>query len=268
MVIGTIAMIENPKTNHQITDSLHATIKHMRIHTSPWFWARGLALFLIHNFMSDVVLPVLSPASYRNNLFGQRVRDMVIAALLVNWQVAWVHIVITKSSPKDFYQQLLRWHGWTQVLPITLLDVLGRWAVFTLCVNLELLLLDAVGVADITHTLSVPGTSLRVVLLGLIPRLMEYLVSIITRIVFVRIVASRLDNDDELIVPFDPSLRSTHPEMGIVNAWKSTERALRARVWRIEGRAFVLGAGITLLGTMVSPDLGEVLFLPPLWFHA
>ena len=176
-------------------------------------------------------------------------------------------MVITKPSPKHLYQQLLGWHGWIHVLPITLLDAFGRWVVFTLSVNLELLLLDAVGAADITHSLFVPGASPKGGLVGLVPRLMEYLVSTITRIVFVRIAASRLDGDDEPIVPLDPFLRSAHPWMGIANAWRSADHALRARVWRIEGRVFVLGAGIALLGTMVSPGLGEVLFLLPLWFN-
>lgn len=267
MVIGTIAIIENPKTEHQITDSLHATIKHMRTHTSSWFWVRGLAIFLTHDFLSDAVLPVLFPEFCTNNPFGQRVRDIVIATLLVNWQVAWVHMVITKSLPKHLYQQLLDWHVWIQVFPITLLDAFGRWAAFTLIVNLELLLLDAMGAGSITHSLSVPGTSPRVVLLGLVPRLMEYLVSTVTRIVFVRIAASMLDGGNETIVPLDPSLRGTNLEMGSVNAWRGADHALRARVWKIEGRAFVLGAGIALLGTVASPSVGEFLSLPPLWFN-
>lgn len=266
MVIGTIAIIENPKTDHRITDSLHATIKHLRTHTSSWFWIRGLAIFVIHDFISDAALPALFPAFCTNNAFGQRVRDMVIATLLVNWQATWVHMVITKSSPKHLYQRLLDWNIWIQVLPITFLDALGRWAAFTLSINLELLLLDAMGTGDITHSLSVPGKSPRVVLVGLVPRLMKYLVSTITRIVFVRIAASMLDGDDESIVPLDPSLRNTHRRMGIADAWGSADRAFRARVWKIEGRAFVLGAGITLLGTVASPSLGELLFLPPLWF--
>ena len=88
MVIGTIAIIENPKAGHQVTDSLHATINHIRTHTSRWFWLRGLAIFLIHDFISDAVLPVLFPACCTNSPLGQRVCDMVIATLLVNWQVA------------------------------------------------------------------------------------------------------------------------------------------------------------------------------------
>ena len=176
-------------------------------------------------------------------------------------------MVITKPSPKHLYQQLLGWHGWIQVLPITLLDAFGRWVVFTLSVNLELLLLDALGAEDITHSLSVPGESPRVVLLALIPRLMEYLLSTVTRIVFVRIAASMLNSDDETIVSLDPSLRSTHRGMGIANAWRSADHALRARVWKIEGRAFVLGTGIILLGMVASPRLGHFLFLPPLWFN-
>lgn len=266
MVIGTIAIIENPKTDHQITDSLHATIKHLRTHTSNWFWIRGFAAFIIHDFISHAVLQELFPAFCTNNLFGQRVREMVIATLLVNWQVAWVHMVITKSLQKHLYQRLLDWHAWIQVLPITLLASFGRWVASTLSVNLELLLLYTVG-ADITHSPSVPGTSPKVVLLGLVPRLMEYLVSTVTRIVFVRIAASMLDGDDETIVPLDPSLQSTHQRMGIANAWRSADRVLRARVWKIEGRAFVLGAGIALLGTVASPSLGELFFLPPLWFN-
>ena len=266
MVIGTIAIIENPKTDHQITDAIHTTIKHLRTHTSPWSWIQGFAIFIIHDFISDAVLPVLFPASWTNNPFCQRVRDMAIATWLVNWQVAWVHMVITKPR-KHLYQRLLDWHVWIQVLPITLLASFGRWAAFTFSVNLELLLLDAVGAEDITHSLSVPGKSPRVVLLALVPRLMEYLVSTVTRIVFVRIAASMLDGNDETIVPLDPSLRSTHRGMGIANAWRSADHALCARVWKIEGRAFVLGAGIILLGTVASPHLGEFLFLPPLWFN-
>lgn len=96
---------------------------------------------------------------------------------------------------------------------------------------------------------------------------MEYLYSTITRIVFVRIATSMLDCDYEALVPFDPSLQSTNQRMGIANAWRSADRALRGRVWKIEGRAFVLGASITLLGTVASPRSGEFLFLPPLWFN-
>lgn len=86
-------------------------------------------------------------------------------------------------------------------------------------------------------------------------------------VAIVRIATSMLDCDYEALVPFDPSLQSTNQRMGIANAWRSADRALRGRVWKIEGRAFVLGASITLLGTVASPRSGEFLFLPPLWFN-
>lgn len=57
-----------------------------------------------------------------------------------------------------------------------------------------------------------------------------YLVSIVARIVFVRIAAFMLDGDNETIVPLDPSLRGTNLEMGSVNAWRGADHALCARV--------------------------------------
>lgn len=82
----------------------------------------------------------------------------------------------------------------------------------------------------------------------------------------VRTAVSMWPDDDEPLVPLDDSLKRIRC-MGVLDAWKRSDRALHAWAWRIHGRAFVVGAVLFFLGNMCILDFHEYVSLPPLWFN-
>ncbi|GAB1199533.1 hypothetical protein APSETT444_008883 [Aspergillus pseudonomiae] len=112
MLIGTLSMIEGPHGQPStagnatyITSSLRNTINHLRTHVGNSFYLRGFALVLVHDIARDTILPALLPMN-GNSPLNRDLCSLISVAALANLQVLWVHIVITRPSPKFLYQRL------------------------------------------------------------------------------------------------------------------------------------------------------------------
>lgn len=290
---GTIIIAQRANTNHHgneeaqipktppIIESIHTTVEHIRINSGRWFYMRGAKIFLLHDLVKHVVLPYLIP-TFGENAFGQLFFSVVSAVTLVSLQVAWVHAVIAKPSPVSRYRYIMRLECWTQALPVVLLEVVGRWLVFHTTLILQRELLLSVGITALhednlfdmedssSHSTPKPGTWHLILATSLIPKIAEeFLISIPARIIFVRIAASMLDDTDEPLIPLDRSLRNnSNHRVGMWDAWKSCDGALRARVFGVQVRAFVVAGIISCLMKVFCSDVREGATFALLWFNA
>lgn len=266
MLIGTLSMIEGPTSqpSNTITNSLCTTINHLRTQVGNSFYLRGFALVLIHDIARDPILPGLLPME-GNSALKRDIRSLISVALLANLQVLWVHIVITKPSRKFLFQQLPSLNCWLRVIPIALLEVILRRLAVPITLFLELYLIHALGMIDINQDLDNSQAAGHVyALAALAPRLVEFWLALPARIIFVRIAASMVPDDDELIVPLDPQLKVGAP-VGMFDAWR---RDSWARACKIQTRGFMAGAAIFILGQMVLPEFRSYVPFLPMWFNS
>ncbi|KAE8321602.1 hypothetical protein BDV39DRAFT_197484 [Aspergillus sergii] len=267
MLIGTLSMIEEgspSQPSNTVTNSLRTTVNHLRTHVGNSFYLRGFALVLIHDIARDTILPGLLPIN-GNSPFKRDIRSLISVALLANLQVLWVHLVITKPSPKFLFQQLPSLNCWLRVIPITLLEFILRRLGAPITLFVELYVIHAVGMIDIDQD---PDSSLAAghvyALAALAPKLVEFWLALPARVIFVRIAASMVPDDDELIIPLDPRLKGGAP-VGMFDAWR---RDPWARACKIQTRGFIAGTAIFLLGQMVLPEFRSYVPFLPMWFDS
>ncbi|XHG04367.1 hypothetical protein AWENTII_007640 [Aspergillus wentii] len=110
-----------------------------------------------------------------------------------------------------------------------------------------------------------PGYKLGV--LGLIPYFITSMATLPARTGLIRMAASMLPDNDQLIVPLDPRLK-THPPTGVLDAWRNLPDDTWARVWRIQARAYFLSASIFFLGKMAYPDFQRFATIPMIRFNS
>ncbi|KNG82802.1 hypothetical protein ANOM_009252 [Aspergillus nomiae NRRL 13137] len=272
MLIGTLSMIEGPHGQPSnainatyITSSLRNTINHLRTHVGNWFYLRGFALVLIHDIARDTILPALLPIN-DNSPLQRDIRSLVSAAVLATLQVLWVHIVITRPSPKSLYQRLPSLNCSLRVIPIALLECILCKLAVPITLLVELHLIEVVGKVNIDQNLDNSQAAAHVYALAAVaPTLMKFWLALPARVVLVRIAASTVPDDDELIVPLDPRLKGGGAPLGIFDAWRKDSWA---RACKIQTKGFIAGVAIFLLGQLVLPDFRSYVPFLPMWFNS
>ncbi|KAH2619362.1 hypothetical protein KXW54_009562, partial [Aspergillus fumigatus] len=177
-----------------------------------WFYLRGFFVFLLYDMIKNSILPLLLPM-HSVTPWQDKVRSAIYAAILANLQIVWVQIAFTKPSRKSFYQRLPKFLDWIRVAPLSFIEVLARWLIFSAAVSLQAAFLKAAGITDIEQDMFEPdGTHLKekaqrgleISIICIFPKLMEALVAFPARAAFIRMAASMLPDDDEPVVPLDP----------------------------------------------------------------
>ncbi|GKZ34765.1 hypothetical protein AbraIFM66950_005121 [Aspergillus brasiliensis] len=287
MIIGTITVLEAPtspecnsahrgtRESIRTTDSLRATIQCLRTHCGCWFYLRGAFIFLLHDMIKTSILPILIPIPSITP-WQEKLRSAISAAILANLQILWVHIVLTKPSPKSFYQRLpTKIWNWIRVAPLLFIEVLACWLVFSAAVSLQAEFLKAAQIADIerdmfelhgTHLEPKATRGLAISFVAIFPKLMEALVALPVRAAFIRVAAAMLPDDDEPLVPLDPKLRE-NASLGIRDAWGSFHVVSRARFWRVQAIAFIMGVVVFIVGMMLFVDFDRYAAFPIVWFN-
>ncbi|KAK9604787.1 hypothetical protein V6Z93_002738 [Aspergillus fumigatus] len=286
MIIGTITVLEGPtlesnsatqgtRVHIRTTDSLCATIRCLRTHFGSWFYLRGFFVFLLYDMIKNRILPLLLPM-HSVTPWQDKVRSAIYAAILANLQIVWVQIAFTKPSPKSFYQRLPKFSDWIRVAPLSFIEVLARWLIFSAAVSLQAAFLKAAGITDVKQDLFEPdGTHLKetaqrgleISIICIFPKLMEALVAFPARAAFIRMAASMLPDDDEPVVPLDPKVRE-NASLGILDAWKSFRMVSRARFWTVQATAFVMGVVVFIVGRIMFLNFDEYAALPIVWFNS
>ncbi|KAJ5779862.1 hypothetical protein N7457_007582 [Penicillium paradoxum] len=242
-----------------ITSKLRTAVKHLRSRAGFWSRFRGMSMFMAYAsarlFLSSWV-PV-------NSFVYQAVVQSFMGVLLATWQMAWVHIVISEPSPKRFYQRIPSYKTWIKIAPAAALQEVLIGVTFFL----PMAVANFAGWLDVSGDLEVPPivAIYRFVGVSVVPAIFAFLISIPARVIFVRVAASMLPEEDETIVPFDrsfggkvsPAITGGSGKIGLMDAWTTFDWAARVRFAKIIGKTFAMQVA---LGVITALVLGAQIF--------
>lgn len=268
--MGTLAMVEDPRqADHPsgngenspipITSSLRATIKHLHASAGRWFWLRGSFFFIGYLITTNGDLTSLIPGFDDRSWLVQTLVYLFIGVLFTNWEVTWVHAVISQPSPKSFLERLLQYRCTGAIMSAAATHtrvISAAWKCSSFLQN------AALRHFDIRHNYQNPY---QIFALALLPNTVQCIVSVAVRILFVRIAASTLPTDEPPIVPLDPNLGDQ--SVGIDGVWNTLNSPALGRAWKILKWQFAISMAITLLGEMVKPGFHEDINFPLVWFY-
>lgn len=249
---------ENGNAPEPITSKLRTTIAHLRSRAGFWSRFRGFSVYMVYG-MARGLLSVLLPLSPQN-FCAQLPLQVLLSVALANLQMAWVHIVISKPSPKRFYQRIPSWKSWVQIAPVAATVDLSVATAF----YLPLMIAQWAGgwdafVDNATSSTSPPASTMgQVWAVTVLPSIAAYLVSIPAQAVFVRVAASMLPDEDEAIVPFDrsfggrvvPAILGGSGRLSIADAWRTFDRAARARYLKVIGKVLLMEFALLITFTL------------------
>ncbi|KAI9373441.1 hypothetical protein BJX61DRAFT_552205 [Aspergillus egyptiacus] len=231
-----------------ITSKLRTTIRHLRSRGGRCSPFRGFSMFFANLAAGRFLTSLLSMPT--SSIFVQLVMAMVSHILLANLHVAWIHIVISEPSRKRFYQRIPSFRSLKKIVPAASLQIL---------VELGAFYIDA-----LKHY----GKTFGIMSIGL---LLAGLACVPANVIFVRVAASMLPDEDEAIVPFDRSFGGrVDPEvvgggvLSIADAWKTFDRDGWKRYIMAHVKAMGIQVGVTMLFSVViaAELLGGALTLP------
>ncbi|KAL4808082.1 hypothetical protein BDV18DRAFT_134224 [Aspergillus unguis] len=186
-----------------ITSKLRTTIRHLRARAGRLSRFRGFSMFLTCAIAEGLVSSVFPVSS--NSVFGRFIVQMIVSVLLANLQVAWVHIMISEPSSKRFYQRIPSIRSMRKIIPAAAFEhLLTNGAFFVTLLLFKLIHglkeLDLIDKGDGT-----PDVYRKAAGMYSIAAFVGWLASFPARVVFIRVAASMLPQEDETIVPFDRS---------------------------------------------------------------
>ncbi|KAJ5374468.1 hypothetical protein N7517_006474, partial [Penicillium concentricum] len=236
-----------------ITSKLRTTVKHLRSRAGYWSRFRGLGMFMAYNVARGFLSSFFPVSPY----MLQFVVQSVISVVLATWQMAWVHIVISEPSPKRFYQRIPSYKTWIKIAPAAALqDVLTAAGFF-----IPMAIANFAGWLDVTDDQDTPSMVAMYRFLGVsvIPAILAFLISMPARVIFVRVAASMLPEEDETIVPFDrsfggkvsPAITGGSGKIGLMDAWTTFDWAARVRFAKVIGKTFAMQLALGIFATLV-----------------
>ncbi|CAP97339.1 hypothetical protein E8E15_003695 [Penicillium rubens] len=244
-----------PTPPKPITSKLRTTVKHLRSRAGYWSRFRGMTMFVgytvVRGFLSSLI-PVPT-TSY----LGQFIVQSILSVLLATWQMAWVHIVISEPSPKSAYQRIPSYKTWIKIAPAAALQDILTAAAFFIPMAIAKFAgwLDAAGDQDVPPMVAI----YRFMGAGVIPALLAFLISMPARVIFVRVAASMLPEEDETIVPFDrsfggkvsPAITGGSGKIGLMDAWTTFDWAARVRFAKVIGKTFAMEVALGIFAALV-----------------
>lgn len=213
-------------------------------------------------------MPAIIPIN--NSDYNHYLRAALSIPLLANIQVLWIHLIITKPSDKYLHQRLPGPRCWIRVAPAILLGAIADHLTPLYVLELENYFINLADFFDGNDILDPAGNLAirrghKLGLMGLIPFFVTSMATLPARTMFIRIAASMLPDDDEPIVPLDPSLK-TNPPMRLLDAWRSVADQTWARAWRLQARAYLLSVIIYFVGKLSYQDFHRFAMIPLIWF--
>jgi hypothetical protein len=256
-----------------ITSKLRTTIRHLRARAGRLSRFRGFSMFITYN-IAESVLSSLIPFS-SESVVGKFVVKMITAVLLANLQVAWVHIVISEPSPKRFYKRIPSIRNMRKIVPAAAFEHLLTYGAYyaTLFVIKQVHGLKEINFINDGQEHSPDGYRAAANILA-IAGFVSWLASIPARVIFIRVAASMLPEEDEAIVPFDRSFGGKLlPDivgggvLSIKDAWKTFDRDGFKRYTMAICKAMALQVAVTILfsfiivaevmGGAIAPKTGD-----------
>lgn len=233
-----------------VTSKLRTTIKHLRARAGFWSRFRGFAMYLTYALARGIIAAFIPVA--KGSFIGQFFVQSIISLLLATWQMAWVHIVISEPSPKRFYQRIPSFRTWMKIAPAAALeDILTAAAFF-----FPMAIASFAGMFESNNDNEITIVALcRYLMVMGLPALLAFLISIPARVIFVRVAASMLPEEDETIVPFDrsfggkvqPQIIGGSGHIGLLDAWTTFDWAARVRFAKVLGKTLAIELALSLL---------------------
>ncbi|KAJ5662600.1 uncharacterized protein N7477_010216 [Penicillium maclennaniae] len=236
-----------------ITSKLRRAVKHLRARGGFWSRFRGLSMYIVISIAHSILVGIF-PISMLS-FMGQLIVQPLVSVLLSTWHMAWVHIVISEPSPKRFYQRIPSYRTFVKIAPAAALES----ALACAALYVPLAIAKAAGwinmQPDMDHATSNLCGYLAV---SALPAFLSFLLSIPGRVIFVRVAASMLPEEDETIVPFDrsfggkvqPSIVGGSGKIGLRDAWTTFDWAGRVRFVKVIAKAFAIEVALVVLAVV------------------
>ncbi|KAJ5917733.1 hypothetical protein N7454_010108 [Penicillium verhagenii] len=247
-----------------ITSKLRTTVKHLRNRAGFWSRFRGFSMYMSLHLARGFLLATIPVPS--SSLVGQIFIQSVVGVLLSGGQIAWIHIVITEPSRKRFYQRIPSYRSWIRILPAVILEDSLAAAVFflpmarakTACA-FKITPQNDNNVSDMYQCMAITT----------IPVILAFLIAVPARVIFIRVAASMLPEDQETIVPFDrsfggkvrPELLGGNGTVGLLDAWKTFNWAGRIRFVKVLLKTIAMDMAVIVLAGIVLG--GQILCMMP-----
>jgi hypothetical protein len=240
------------KKDKAVTSSLRATVRLLRANGGWRSAFRGLLCLLVQGVASGILVGIF--ASFMPRPFAS-VASLLASLALVQLSTAWVHIVMTPSSPRPFWRRLPRFRrafdaAAKPVALFWLADELTGWIPLAVALALGFRAPEwHMGNAKPTVPEPREGDVWRALVVFVVGVACQFLLRLPAHVVLVRVQASLLPVEDDAVVPFDRSFGGTvEPEVvggkgyaSIAEAWNTFGRP----AWK---RLILLYVKITLVG--------------------
>lgn len=280
-VVGTLAAVEDPNPDiyvridepdtqaHSepdvaspppITSSFRRTVTHLESRAGRLARFRGLGLYVLMQFATGFLAsPIASLLGngFWSHAFGRFVAQVV----LTNLRVGWVHVIISEPSSKSLWSRIPSWRKSIRSAgPAAAIRALASQICFFITLTVAYSS-NVIGKHSFLHdkftTGQVVGGSIGTLVVSMI---LYVLIQMPAEVIFIRVAASMLPEDDETIVPFDrtfggkvtPEIVGGQGKIGIVEAWQSFD-------WGSRNRFLKLMAEMVLLQCLVVVMLGVLL---------
>jgi hypothetical protein len=234
-----------------ITSKLRTTVQHLRSRAGFWSRFRGMGIIIAYTLVMGFLSSLIPVRSF----LGQFFVHSILSMLLATWQMAWVHIVISEPSPKRFWQRIPSYKTWIKIAPAAALeDILSSAAFF-----LPMYVASFFGWLD-TNSDIPPMTNLyRFMGATVIPAILAFWITMPARVIFIRVAASMLPEEDETIVPFDrsfggkvsPAIIGGSGKIGLMDAWTTFDWAARVRFAKVIGKTVAIEVALGVLASLV-----------------
>lgn len=192
----------------------------------------GLDMFLVYMFLTAMILTLFNSYFTTATRFPTFIIYKLCAGLvLTNIHTAWIHTVISKPTGKSIWERIPGWRDWLGTLPVASLDILLPSSAYYLTDLLLTSLRDmpvANRVVELIPAELAPHGSIAFLLL---PVVLESLVSVWTRGLYVKVAASMLPSDAEPVVPFDRGFGSRARQDGTYSSILDASRAIKLQNW-------------------------------------
>ncbi|KAL4783372.1 hypothetical protein BJX76DRAFT_358115 [Aspergillus varians] len=239
-----------------ITSKLRTTIRHLRARGGCLSRFRGFSMLLTALIAEGFVFSFVPVSS--SSIVGSFVSKTIVAVLLANLHVAWVHIVISEPSPKRFYRRIPSFRSLPKIIPAAALLHLVTNGAYLVALLVVYLVHGLREIDLVRNGAASPDVYRNVFNILSLASFISWLASFPVRAIFVRVAASMLPTEDEAIVPFDRSFggKVDPPVVGgsvlsIADAWKTFDRDGWKRYVKALAKAWAMQIVATILFTAV-----------------
>lgn len=250
-----------------ITSGLRSTTKHLRARAGFWSRFRGFSIYLAYSVADGFIALLTVPM---NSFLGHFFSHLFTAMLLATWQMAWVHIVISEPSSKRWYQRIPSYRKWIRIAPAVALETVLTRATFMLPMAVAQMAGWTEVAQDPNHPeLNTRREFIRFLSIGILPAILALAISVPARVIFIRVAASMLPEEDESIVPFDrsfggkvqPEIVGGSGKIGLMDAWTTFDWNARVRFVKVVVKTAMMECALVFVGASVI--IGAVWVLGP-----